>query len=216
MQTGKKAKRKAATAALHVHEEYASARVSSTSTDARRVHLTTSTFGSSSADTQPEAASEDLQALRAFDDVENFTYLLGDDLPFQAEDDAGDEAGSDGIRVTLKAKRHDRSVSRVEYYCIEDAKQIYFLFTQDFPLSAWIPFRDEYLDEMLRLEGRGGQRFHERCFMCLESGPEFRCMDHECSGGGMMCKRCILATHKRLPLHWIEVRAIILFSLTLV
>lgn len=75
-----------------------------------------------------------------------------------------------------------------------------------------MPFRDEYLDEMLRLEGRGGPRYSEKCGLCRETGPEYRCMDHECAGCAIMCKRCVLAAHKRLPLHWIEVRTYIFFS----
>lgn len=115
MQTGKKGKRKAATAQLHVHEEYASTRIQSTSLDDRRVHFATATFGTAAEDRQvaPES-SEDLRTLQAIDDVENFSYLLGDDLPFQPEEDPSN-GDSDGIRVTLKAKRNDRSVSNAVY-----------------------------------------------------------------------------------------------------
>lgn len=80
--------------------------------------------------------------------------------------------------------------------------------TQDFPLAAWIPFRDEYLDEMLRLEGRGDPRLHNVCCVCrvVSVVPEYRCAEQECSGGGLMCKSCVLSAHKLLPLHWVEVR----------
>lgn len=38
---------------------------------------------------------------------------------------------------------------------------------------------------------------------------EYRCAEQECTGGGLMCKVCVLSAHRLLPLHWIEVRSLI-------
>ncbi|THV01511.1 hypothetical protein K435DRAFT_853778 [Dendrothele bispora CBS 962.96] len=53
----------------------------------------------------------------------------------------------------------------------------------DNPTRAWLDYRQEYLDVLLWLEGR-----------CEE----------ECFGAGMFCSSCIVESHSRLPLHWIE------------
>lgn len=80
-------------------------------------------------------------------------------------------------------------------------------------MAAWIPFRDEYLDEMLRLEGRGDARLYKTCSICREEAAEaeYRCAEQECSGGGLMCKQCTLLTHRLMPLHWIEVCPLAMF-----
>ncbi|THU87930.1 hypothetical protein K435DRAFT_866769 [Dendrothele bispora CBS 962.96] len=72
----------------------------------------------------------------------------------------------------------------------------------DNPSRAWIPYREEYLRDMLFLEGRRGMG--SACSECRAANPAFRCTDDDCLSAGMMCKECLLSTHKRLPLHWVE------------
>ncbi|THU86212.1 hypothetical protein K435DRAFT_868513 [Dendrothele bispora CBS 962.96] len=72
----------------------------------------------------------------------------------------------------------------------------------DNPHATWIPFQEEYLDEMLYTEGRSG--CPNICWTCDKKEAMFRCVDEECFGGGMMCSTCIVDAHARLPLHWIE------------
>ncbi|KAK7434138.1 hypothetical protein VKT23_020364 [Stygiomarasmius scandens] len=72
----------------------------------------------------------------------------------------------------------------------------------DNPNLAWIPFREEYLDELLYMEGRGESS--TVCWVCEVEEARFRCVDEDCLQGGMMCDSCIVDAHQRLPLHWIE------------
>ncbi|KAJ7138785.1 hypothetical protein C8R43DRAFT_893193 [Mycena crocata] len=64
--------------------------------------------------------------------------------------------------------------------------------------------RDEYLDELLRLEGRGGVEVSTACGGCGEANLLFRCQHQPCFGPGMFCEQCILLRHQVLPTHWIE------------
>ncbi|KAI0039084.1 hypothetical protein FA95DRAFT_1657962 [Auriscalpium vulgare] len=74
---------------------------------------------------------------------------------------------------------------------------------QDFPLLSWIPLRDEYLDEVLRLEGRGPYATANQCPRCTtDADPSIRCSD--CVGGELLCVPCILKLHSRNPLHRVE------------
>lgn len=63
-----------------------------------------------------------------------------------------------------------------------------------------------FLDELLRLEGRGGYRENERC-RCKLSLPSLRCID--CDGGELSCQSCIVSGHRANPLHRIEVSHIL-------
>lgn len=58
---------------------------------------------------------------------------------------------------------------------------------QDTPLLAWIPERQAFLDETLRLEGRGNSGISCRCGL---AAPLFRCRD--CFGTQMFCQECVL------------------------
>ncbi|KAF7331140.1 CxC2 domain-containing protein [Mycena sanguinolenta] len=72
------------------------------------------------------------------------------------------------------------------------------------PMLTWVDFRDEYLDEMLRLEGRGGSFSWSRCASCEAENPLFRCAHQICHGPEMFCAACIVQKHNCLPTHWIE------------
>ncbi|KAF5335445.1 hypothetical protein D9758_017825 [Tetrapyrgos nigripes] len=74
--------------------------------------------------------------------------------------------------------------------------------SQDNPTQGWLPFREEYLEEMLWVEGRRG--LGDQCSACSVVNPIYRCVDEECVLAGMMCKKCMISSHATHPLHWIE------------
>ncbi|KAL0566303.1 hypothetical protein V5O48_015717 [Marasmius crinis-equi] len=68
-------------------------------------------------------------------------------------------------------------------------------------------YRDKYLDELIRGEGRGDFAFEEclECLMARDTKGEkgvFRCKD--CFQGDLKCQRCCLWRHRGDPLHRIE------------
>ncbi|KDQ58042.1 hypothetical protein JAAARDRAFT_129485, partial [Jaapia argillacea MUCL 33604] len=73
-------------------------------------------------------------------------------------------------------------------------------FVQDDPLKTWIPYRDEYLDELISLEGMG----RSRCLGCLDcqQAAFFQCWD--CFGGDLVCGECLVRRHQQSPLHRVE------------
>ncbi|KAJ7440834.1 hypothetical protein B0H11DRAFT_2163296 [Mycena galericulata] len=75
---------------------------------------------------------------------------------------------------------------------------------QDFPFKTYVKHRDGYLDETLRLEGRGESVVYSRCAGCGTPEPVFRCANQTCFGSVMFCSPCIVERHKVLPTHWIE------------
>ncbi|KAJ7019395.1 hypothetical protein C8F04DRAFT_1214342 [Mycena alexandri] len=77
-------------------------------------------------------------------------------------------------------------------------------YLQDLPFQTWVGHRDKYLDEMLRLEGRGDFAVYSTCGGCGVANPAFRCENQSCYGSGMFCQRCIVARHQVLPSHWIR------------
>jgi hypothetical protein len=87
---------------------------------------------------------------------------------------------------------------------------------QDAPLLDWAGqgkgdpgFRDEYLAEMLRLEGRGNGQL-QGCMSCSSAEGLYRCED--CLGGILECRSCCLQRHRYLPLHIIQVRVALLLD----
>ncbi|KAJ7803346.1 hypothetical protein B0H14DRAFT_2225232, partial [Mycena olivaceomarginata] len=64
--------------------------------------------------------------------------------------------------------------------------------------------RDEYLDEMLWLEGRGNIEVYSACGSCGAENPVYRCESQTCYGPGMFCRTCIVECHQVLPTHWIQ------------
>ena len=72
---------------------------------------------------------------------------------------------------------------------------------QQAKLAEWLPWREDYLDELLcsdRLDGRPLV-----CVACQCPGNT-RCVD--CCGQDIFCDTCLLVSHSRLPLHRVEVR----------
>jgi len=75
---------------------------------------------------------------------------------------------------------------------------------QDEPLLEWIPLAQEYLEEMLRWEGRGHREDVESCDLCHDTKGQYRCK--ECAVTLMLCQACCVSLHKHAPLHRVEVR----------
>ncbi|KAF7795849.1 hypothetical protein EIP86_007016 [Pleurotus ostreatoroseus] len=71
----------------------------------------------------------------------------------------------------------------------------------------WLPFREEYLDELLRLEGRL-QDPSSHCLTCpdgVQRPATYRCDDcHEIADFKDQCDVCIVAYHARSPFHRIK------------
>jgi hypothetical protein len=69
-------------------------------------------------------------------------------------------------------------------------------------LQEWLPHRETYVDELLRHDGRAGQR---ACAGCNSDSPDlFKCKD--CFGGKLLCYVCVVKFHDSHPLHRILVR----------
>ncbi|KAJ7758916.1 hypothetical protein B0H14DRAFT_2300998, partial [Mycena olivaceomarginata] len=68
----------------------------------------------------------------------------------------------------------------------------------------WAQHQDEYLDEMLRLEGRGYASIYSTCGQCSEPNPRFRCAQQTYLGLALYCEACVVACHAVLPTHWIQ------------
>ncbi|KAJ7130028.1 hypothetical protein C8R43DRAFT_896340 [Mycena crocata] len=63
--------------------------------------------------------------------------------------------------------------------------------------------RSEFLEELLRWEGRGDHRQYDVCPGCAAEKAEYRCK--AClSGGEMLCKGCMVQRHQVNPLHPFE------------
>ncbi|KAJ7769085.1 hypothetical protein DFH07DRAFT_954323 [Mycena maculata] len=74
----------------------------------------------------------------------------------------------------------------------------------DDPLRQWATdHREEFLAEMLRLEGRGDHTQYPRCPRCGKDDAEYRC-ENCVSGGEMMCSGCVLDAHRLLPFHKVQ------------
>jgi hypothetical protein len=110
------------------------------------------------------------------------------------------------VAAKVAAKRYPTSVSSGPYFLVDTSSDI----LQDAPLREWAGenksdpgFREEYLQEMLRLEGRGDVASHGQCMSCPATDAIYRCED--CMGRLVECSHCCLTRHKHLPLHIIQV-----------
>jgi hypothetical protein len=61
-----------------------------------------------------------------------------------------------------------------------------------------------YVEECLRLDGRGEHCSYSTCRLCSKGRADYRCA-HCVSGGELLCRACIVAAHSKLPFHVIEV-----------
>lgn len=87
--------------------------------------------------------------------------------------------------------------------------RLYVLFNekQEFPILPWkFRWRELFLQEMLRLDGRAEALKLTHCPSCNAEGfPAYRCED--CRGADF-CKDCMLRWHRYAPLHNMEVRRV--------
>ncbi|KAG1759135.1 hypothetical protein EDD22DRAFT_981161 [Suillus occidentalis] len=67
-------------------------------------------------------------------------------------------------------------------------------------MRLWVPERPHYLDELIRLEGRG--RAHHACHACGDSDAPYRCED--CFSVNLFCCSCIITLHQNVPLHRVK------------
>lgn len=181
---------------MHVHQPHVAELVSVSAngrTALTRTHVV---------DTQPSVPSyvqEDMATNAAVESWE-FSYDLGDATlvgEVQAPDD-------DGILLTSKRKVYENSVCLLNPDS-EGFKNLFDDFFQDYPMLTWAAHQDEYLDEMLRLEGRGYAAIYSKCGGCECPNPTFRCEHQACYGPSLFCRECIVARHAVLPTHWIQV-----------
>jgi hypothetical protein len=72
-------------------------------------------------------------------------------------------------------------------------------------MSQWRALRDEFGDELHRLDSRGDQFFAKAgCVDCgTTDGARYRCQ--ECLHGHMLCAGCTCFRHRLIPFHQIEV-----------
>ncbi|KII83158.1 hypothetical protein PLICRDRAFT_119732, partial [Plicaturopsis crispa FD-325 SS-3] len=71
--------------------------------------------------------------------------------------------------------------------------------TQNDFIRDYLPFRPQYLQELLYMEGISGDGM---CGQCKCAKGVIRCTD--CFGDGLWCRECCLSGHARLPFHRIQ------------
>ena len=64
-------------------------------------------------------------------------------------------------------------------------------------------YRDMFLREMLRYDGRGDALLKPECRVCNKREGIFRCLD--CFGERLFCGACIASLHMDNPFHRIKV-----------
>jgi hypothetical protein len=70
--------------------------------------------------------------------------------------------------------------------------------------------RDDFLDKIMRLEGRGPYAEQTACVGgCGSQTHAIRCLD--CVGEELYCTGCMVNKHQAMPLHRIQVRVFFLF-----
>lgn len=141
-------------------------------------------------------------------DVDYHTHLppLNDD----PDDDAPRQP------AILDPQEHDTAkTTRVRVSCIGFCFGILSLMLlQTAALDDWLPHRQEYLEEVLRLEGEGAARGNSTCELCGVEQADIRCTD--CHGCPRRCAGCMVDMHQWLPLHRIQVSSLTSFLRLLV
>ncbi|KAI0055824.1 hypothetical protein BV25DRAFT_1815103, partial [Artomyces pyxidatus] len=74
-------------------------------------------------------------------------------------------------------------------------------------LRQWIPYRDTFLDEMLRLEGMADAALDSGaglppCHTCASPGARLHCSD--CAWPHVYCSECLISNHRDDPLHRVQ------------
>ncbi|KAJ7884926.1 hypothetical protein B0H13DRAFT_2343427 [Mycena leptocephala] len=168
------------TGELHTHRPHVATTVE-VSADRQRAILTSTPVGT----TTPGIATyyaEDVATARALEGPD-FSYFLGDEGNWAAEGHGQDESERDGI--TLAGEETFGEQAGVTG---TGKKNFERWDNTDFPMRVFVhEHREETLDEMLRAEGRGSSRFHEKC-------------------PAMYCEQCIADLHCQLPMHMLEIK----------
>ncbi|KAJ7118301.1 hypothetical protein C8R44DRAFT_878911 [Mycena epipterygia] len=75
---------------------------------------------------------------------------------------------------------------------------------EDDPLRQWAEdHSNQFLAELLRLEGRGDHREYHFCAVCTKSPGDHRCA-HCLDGGRLLCASCMVDAHRYLPFQQIQ------------
>lgn len=74
------------------------------------------------------------------------------------------------------------------------------------PCQEWLPYRQEYLDELHRHDAGGDQDQPSVCSNCNVRDGIIKCVD--CDAGTLQCTECTVKCHGHLALHRIQVRAL--------
>ncbi|KAF7377213.1 CxC2 domain-containing protein [Mycena sanguinolenta] len=114
-------------------------------------------------------------------DHDYFDTLMGFADDYNGPTDSGVIEGPAALKIKVKkAKRYENS---------------------DHPVKTWIPERDNYMDGLLQLKGRGTW-WSKGCVVCKHPNPTWRCED--CFGNRLLCGTCITEKHRDEPLHFLE------------
>lgn len=70
-------------------------------------------------------------------------------------------------------------------------------------MLAWIDYRMQFLDELLRHDGLQDRTSPPPCSNCLDEPGVYKCLD--CNALSSHCTECIVWRHDEMPLHRIEV-----------
>ncbi|KAF8984861.1 hypothetical protein BDQ17DRAFT_1393808 [Cyathus striatus] len=70
-------------------------------------------------------------------------------------------------------------------------------------LNEWVKYQNEFLDELLRHDGKSDYTSEDKCSECKKESGYYKCKD--CFHGSLLqCKKCVIKGHEHLPLHCIE------------
>ncbi|KAG2111490.1 hypothetical protein DEU56DRAFT_919993 [Suillus clintonianus] len=124
------------------------------------------------------------------------TYLDGTPAGATPELELG--VNTDLFEDPWNESQNDTSFLDTEPYNITGSKEIQQRTVgKDDPIRIWISERQTYLDEFIRLEGRG-DTCHS-CHSCGNSNAVFRCED--CFSVALYCQSCVMNLHQNMPLH---------------
>jgi hypothetical protein len=194
-------------AADEVHRNESIANFARTSADGRRQYREQVAV----APPTPDKHAHELVEIDTATQMDEFQHIDLLERQVQEEDE-----------IKPRSRRYVSSVSQIFLPPSWSAGLISVLLLQDEPLKQWIPLRDEYLDELLRLEGRG-EFTSPTCPSCVHdafdvfddsstpSPPSIRCQD--CFTGELLCEKCCVRLHRQHPLHVIEVSEVSCFKI---
>ncbi|KAK7434738.1 hypothetical protein VKT23_020034 [Stygiomarasmius scandens] len=157
------------------------------SVDTRRVHTTAITF-----DLPSPQKKRQRELARELREKQRLPIVGSEDFGFIWE---GFYTLDDGTGSRIGEDEGDEIVTKVVV-----VKRRYL--SSDAPMFLWKPLRNEYLAEMIRVEGRGDY-YSEVCPVCYRTDddhkPLYQCTD--CFSPELLCGDCCRDTHMDNPLH---------------